>query len=139
MALLGRLHPVLIHFPIALILLAAAAEAAFAVSRHTRWRIVASVNVQAAAVSAVVAVVAGWQLARVPGMEAGPLLQWHRWIGTAGAVLSALAALSSWRLPAPSPRGARAYRLALWGASVLIGLAGHLGGLMVWGADFLRP
>ena len=72
MALLGRLHPLLIHFPIALVIAAALAEGA--------------------------ATIAGWRLALAPEMEASPLLEWHRWLGT-----------------------------------------GHIGGLLVWGANFLRP
>jgi uncharacterized membrane protein len=139
MALIGRLHPVLIHFPIALVLLAAAAETAFVVSGQERWRIAAIVNVQAAAVFAAVAVIAGWRLALVPGMEPGPLLEWHRWIGTAGAVLSAIAAAGSSRINSRGPRVLRLYRVTLLGAALLVGFAGHLGGLMVWGADFLRP
>ena len=31
------------------------------------------------------------------------------------------------------------YRLALLGAAALVAVTGHLGGLLVWGADFLRP
>jgi fatty acid desaturase len=31
------------------------------------------------------------------------------------------------------------YRIALAGAAALVAAAGHLGGLLVWGADFLRP
>jgi hypothetical protein len=31
------------------------------------------------------------------------------------------------------------YRAALFGATVLVAIAGHLGGTLVWGADFGRP
>ena len=31
------------------------------------------------------------------------------------------------------------YRIALFGAGALVGLAGHLGGLLVWGVNYLRP
>ena len=32
-----------------------------------------------------------------------------------------------------------AYRATLLGAAALIAIAGHLGGTLVWGADFLHP
>jgi hypothetical protein len=31
------------------------------------------------------------------------------------------------------------YRITLFWAAGLVAVTGHLGGLLVWGADFLRP
>ena len=31
------------------------------------------------------------------------------------------------------------YRIAVFAAGTLVAVSGHLGGLLVWGADFLRP
>jgi hypothetical protein len=31
------------------------------------------------------------------------------------------------------------YRVTLFGAALLVAIAGHLGGTLVWGAEFLRP
>jgi hypothetical protein len=33
----------------------------------------------------------------------------------------------------------RVYPALLFAAAALIGVAGHLGGMLVWGADFFRP
>jgi uncharacterized membrane protein len=41
MTLAGRLHPLLIHFPIALVLFAALAELVATVTDHREWRVVA--------------------------------------------------------------------------------------------------
>jgi uncharacterized membrane protein len=41
MALVGRLHPVIVHFPIALVIVAATAEGAAAATGDRRWRTVA--------------------------------------------------------------------------------------------------
>ena len=49
MALIGRLHPLLVHFPIALVMVAAAFEAAAMVTKDELWRTAAVVNVRAAA------------------------------------------------------------------------------------------
>ena len=87
MALVGRLHPLIVHFPIALVMLAAAAEGAAAATGDWRWRTVAVINLRAGAAFAVAAVIAGWRLASAPGVESTPLLEWHRWLGAIAAVV----------------------------------------------------
>ena len=134
--MIGRLHPLLIHFPIALVVVAALAEFVAIVTADERWRTVAIGNVRAGAVFALLAAVAGWRLALAPQMEASPVLEWHRWLGTvaAGAALAAALATGGIRR-----RSAVTYRTALFAAGTLVAVTGHLGGLLVWGADFLRP
>ena len=139
MAFVGRLHPLLIHFPIALVIGAVAAEAAATVTAHAGWRTVAVVNLRAGAAFAVVAAFAGWRLALAPGIETTPLLEWHRWLGTIGAGVALAAALATFDAEGRSSFGRWVYRIALFGAGAFVAVAGHLGGLLVWGADFLRP
>jgi len=139
MALIGRLHPLLIHFPIALVVVAAFAEAAATVTDDERWRAMAVGNLRAGAAFALVAVVAGWRLAAAPGTESTPLLEWHRWLGTIAAVLTLAVALATSGVYRRSAVEWWAYRIALFGAGALVAVTGHLGGLLVWGADFLRP
>ena len=139
MALIGRLHPLLIHFPIALALAAVAAEAAAMVTRDDRWRTVAVRNLRVAAPLAAVAAFAGWRLVAPMAMESTPLLEWHRWLGTVGAVVTIAAALAASRPTLRSSFAQWGYRIALFGAGILVAVAAHLGGLLVWGADFLRP
>jgi len=59
------------------------------------WRTVADRNVRAGAVFALLAAVAGWRLALVPGMERSPLVEWHRWLGTLAAAATLAAALAT--------------------------------------------
>ena len=132
MAFAGRLHPLLIHFPIALILLAVAAESMFLAVRDARWQFVASVSVRAGAISAAAAAGAGWLLAAAGTTDPAPLLEWHRWLGTAVAVLAVAAALAA------RARAASLYRVSLFTAGALLPVAGHLGAVLVWGANFLR-
>jgi uncharacterized membrane protein len=139
MALIGRMHPLLIHFPIALLLAALVAEGIRTAGGNLRWHEVAVANVRAGAVFAALAVAAGWRLALAPGMDATSVLEWHRWLGTTSAALAAAAALATSIGRGHSRRAVRIYRIALVGAGTLVAVAGHLGGLMVWGADFLRP
>ena len=139
MGLVGRLHPLIVHFPIALVMVAAAAEGVAAVTRDWRWRAVAVVNLRAGAAFAVAAVVAGWRLASAPGVEATPLLEWHRWLGVLAAFAATGAAMATWRSDRWSSRYLWIYRFALIAAATGVAVTGHLGGLLVWGADFLRP
>jgi uncharacterized membrane protein len=139
MALVGRLHPLIVHFPIALVILAAAAEGAAAATRDWRWRTVAVINLRAGAAFAVAAVIAGWRLASAPGVESTPLLEWHRWLGAIAAVAAAAASVATSRGERPPSRDLWIYRIGLFCAATLVAVTGHVGGLLVWGADFLRP
>ena len=139
MAFVGRLHPLLIHFPIALVIAAALAEGAAIVTADESWRTVAVGNVRAGAVFALVAMIAGWRLALAPDMEASSLLEWHRWLGTIAAASASAAALATGGVRRRSTLGVRTYRIALFAAGMLVAVTGHVGGLLVWGANFLRP
>jgi uncharacterized membrane protein len=139
MALVGRLHPLIVHFPIALVMVAAVAEGIAAATREGRWRAVAVINVRAGAVFALAAVIAGWRLASAPGGESTPLLEWHRWLGALAALSAVAAAVATSRAERWSSHRLWIYRIALFCAATCVAVAGHLGGLLVWGADFLRP
>lgn len=134
MALIGRLHPLLIHFPIALVIVALAAEVAAVGTGNQRWRTVAVANLWAGAAFGLLAAAAGWRLASMPDIERAPLLEWHRWLGTTAAGTTLVAALAT----LGGPRRLWLYRIALLAAGVLVGVTGHLGGLLVFGPDFFR-
>jgi uncharacterized membrane protein len=139
MAFIGRLHPLLIHFPIALVIAAVAAEGAAVLTSDRGWRTVADRNVRAGAIFALLAVIAGWRLALAPGMESSPVLEWHRWLGTLAAAATLAAAVATPGSVGRSVFRVWMFRVALLFAGALVGLTGHLGGLLVWGADFMRP
>ena len=139
MAFIGRLHPLLIHFPIALVIAAALAEGVAIVTADEGWRTVAVGNVRAGAVFALLASIAGWRLALAPEMDVSPLLEWHRWLGTLAAGAALTAALATGGIRRRSPLGVRIYRFALFAAGMLVAVTGHVGGMLVWGANFLRP
>jgi uncharacterized membrane protein len=137
--LIGKLHPLLVHFPIALVLAAAGAELVGIYTGRANWRGVAVANLRAGAAMAALTLFAGWLLATAPFVEATSGLAWHRWTAVAAVSVSIGAALA-----APRPdRGTRTalviYRGALFVAAALIALAGHLGAALVWGTDFLKP
>ena len=128
----------LVHFPIALILIAAVAELAFLVTRFRMWHTVAVANVRAGAAFALASAGAGWLLASSHIVEASPALEWHRWLGLMAAVAAIAAALMTMKIDQMGRRQWR-YRIALFSAAAFVAVAGHFGAVLVWGADFLRP
>lgn len=138
MLLIGRLHPVLVHFPIALVLAAAAAEIVAMRTRRGAWRTIAAANLRAGAAMGALTAIAGWGLAATPFVEPSRLLSWHRWMGVTGSAVAMGAALLSRSADAESSRSRFVYRTALFAAAAIVALAGHLGGTLVWGVDFLR-
>ena len=139
MALIGRLHPLLIHFPISLVLVAAVAEAVALITGSARWRFLAWINVRGASLFGIGAALAGWHLAATIGLDGSSVLEWHRWAGTGAAGLATVAALVTLRWRKASTTRTLIYRITLFGAAALMAATGHLGGVLVWGADFLRP
>ena len=137
--LIGRLHPLLVHFPIGLVLIAAVAEVVAMATGLWDWRAVAVANVRVGALFAIGAAMAGWRLASSPGIEATSSLEWHRWLGTIAALAVAGAALTTAGARDRSAFALWIYRITLFWAAALVAVTGHLGGLLVWGADFLRP
>jgi uncharacterized membrane protein len=139
MLLLGKLHPLLVHFPIALVLAAAAAELVAIRTRRASWRGVAVVNLRAGAAIGALTVIAGWILATAPFVEATPSLALHRWTGVIAVAVTTAAAVASRQSQVHSRSALVAYRGALFLAAALIAVAGHLGAALVWGTDFLKP
>jgi uncharacterized membrane protein len=138
MALIGRLHPLLVHIPIGLALFAAAAEAIFMARGQADWRTAALASLRTSAPFGLAAAIAGWRLAASPGVEATPSLDWHRWLGTLAAVALLGAALATAGVREGRAATLWVYRIALFWAAALVAITAHLGGLLVWGADFLR-
>jgi len=139
MALTGRLHPLLLHFPIALVLTAAVAELAAILTHDRAFHVVAVANVRAGAVLGMAAAVTGWLLASASVVDDARSLEWHRWIGTAAMMATFGAALASACIDQQRSIVRWLYRIALFWAAALVSIAGHLGARLVWGADFLRP
>lgn len=137
--LLGKLHPAVVHFPIALILAASLAELL-----HWRWprrqfADAARFMVMLGAFSGIVTVLSGWMAALDARYPANLLivLERHRWLGVstaAVAVLAAALALLAERRPL-SVRYVWGYRAALLVAAVLVSLTGFYGGTLVFGPE----
>lgn len=137
-AWLGRFHPVVVHFPIALSFLAALAVIVGRLRHSEPFRQTARIAIHGAAISAVPAVLLGWFAAAAaphPGLDA--VLAWHRWLGTAaGAGLMAVALCTE--LAHRQIDRSRWTWLIVIGCvlmALVVGLVGHLGGVLVFGPD----
>ena len=140
---LGRLHPVFVHFPIALLLAALVAE----LVRRRRVEIHDGPSeagffcLVLGTAGALVAAASGWLFAEhdPPGMS--ELLLRHRWSGTGAAVAALVTCFSAWRWRrTANAELARPTRVGLALTALLVALSGHLGGTLVYGEGFtLEP
>lgn len=133
---LGRLHPLLVHFPIALLLAALAAEwRAARAGKRAGPSEAGMFCLLLGALGASAAALSGWLFAEHDPPGAPVLLFRHRWAGVGAAAGAALTLLSAWRWKRGAPL-ARPTRAGLLLTAALTGAAGHLGGEMVYGEGF---
>lgn len=145
----GQFHPVVVHFPLALLLVAMVTEAVSWAARKPALHEFGGWNLQLGAAGAVVAAALGWALAEAGDVETAmrQTLFWHRWLGVAAAVWAvATVVLWHWSRNARNGREGEAgpgegRRLAIYRAMLLIGgtlvaITGHLGGVLIYGADY---
>ncbi len=140
--LLGRLHPVLVHFPIALLIAAVLFEVVAIVVKRERSRPSAAglACVVVGTLGAGVAAWAGWINADLEphGRGVADLLLVHRWLGISAACLAGVALLGALFGATGKARGMTAlYRVALVLAAGAVGAAGHWGGSIVYGGGYL--
>lgn len=134
----GRFHPVTTHFPVALLMVAALAEAFGWITRRESWMQTVRFLMVIAALGAVAAAVSGWVNAAFSSYNKAPwaLLWWHRWLGTSTAVWAVVTAGAS--LAAPNRHGSRErsyFRVALFLGAALVGISGFLGSALIYGLD----
>lgn len=127
---LAHFHPVLVHLPIGAVLIVVVLEG---LALRPVWRGVAGSVPAILAVSAPASLAAagcGWLLAEGGGYEPG-LLAWHRWTGVAAALLMTVLV--------PLQRGGWTglYRAVLVLTVGVVSLAGHHGGSLTHGRDYL--
>jgi mono/diheme cytochrome c family protein/uncharacterized membrane protein len=134
--LVGKFHLLVVHFPIALLVAAAAGEL-WCMARRVRTPAPAvRFGVLLGAAAAVAAAGLGWLYALVGHGASSPnVLALHRWIGTATALWAVVTAVYS---ESDARRGSRSWpvRILLFGAALSVGLTAHFGGILVHGEDF---
>jgi uncharacterized membrane protein len=128
--LLGAFHPGLVHFPIALLTVAALAEV-FQILRRRRepWSGTPDLSYLAAA-AAVAAAFFGFMLEDYEGAS-GPTVDLHKWLGIASTVVALVAAGCAVKCTT-SFGSLVGLRLSLILGAGLVGATGYLGGELVF-------
>lgn len=133
----GKFHPVVVHFPIALTIIALLAEVLFLFRKEDLFRSAGRFCIVTSAFIALIAATLGWAAASsatYPSLEL--TLSFHRWLGTGAALLVVGCAILSEAAARKENR-----RLYWWYfgtltvGSVLIGVVGHLGATLIYGPD----
>lgn len=138
----GRLHPMVVHFPIALLMATALAEALALLTANARFAFTARYCLWLGAVAAGVAAALGWADATGVGKGytgfSAQLLSYHRWLGTTTATLAVCALLACERAHRVDSRGGLlTYRVLVLLCVVSVVVTGHLGASLIYGWDYL--
>lgn len=134
---LGRFHPLILHFPVAFLVLAGMLELSRFSPRTAQFSKFTGPVLVLAALSAVATVVLGLLLASNEG-HAGVLVERHRGRGIMVAVLACVAAAAYYTADLlKNKRVMTGYRVSLVGALGMMGLAAHDGGSLVHGPTYL--
>lgn len=131
-SILTKLHPATVHFPIALLLMAAATEAFAALRSADANGLYRAVNVMVwgGAIGAVVAAIFGWIHTGL-WFGGGTTIQLHRWTGTSIAAISLGAAAIS------GATNRTALRFVLGFLTLAIFAQGYWGGELAHGPNHL--
>jgi uncharacterized membrane protein len=126
---IGRFHPLVVHFPIALVLLAALLECVGVFERGKAIQASAGFVLALATVSAIAAAFLGWILGRSGGYEGG-LVTHHMWGGISlSAALVICCAVRAWNT--------KLYGIALFATVCLMAWTSDQGGKLTHGAGFM--
>jgi len=130
-AFLGRLHPVVLHIPIGVLVALGVCEGVALLRGMTLDRPVRLTLASLAAVSVIITAASGWMLAGETGYAESQTLTLHRWLGIGLASGVTATALAAW-----AGRG-RIYGCLLILSLLLLAPAGHFGGVLTHGPGFL--
>ncbi|WP_339740331.1 DUF2231 domain-containing protein [uncultured Maricaulis sp.] len=131
---LGVFHPLLVHFPIALILAAALAQALNLAGVRASNADTVRFLVWTGAFGGLAAGLFGWAHAGPMASDEAGIMLAHRWIGSSLTLgLFAVAAAVEWNRKSPSGQSAIIMNLALFTAAAAVAVNGFLGGSLAHG------
>jgi len=131
---LGVYHPLLVHFPIALILAAALAQAFNLAGMRVSNADTVRFLVWAGAVGGLAAGLLGWAHAGPMASDEAGIMLAHRWIGSSLTLgLFGVAAAVEWHRKSSSSGSALVLNLSLFTAAAAVAINGFLGGSLAHG------
>jgi len=134
---LGRLHPMAVHFPVALLLFATLLEFFTLKNFNSNLRYSIKLLIGLGATAACFSAILGLLLAKEGGYEK-ELVSLHQWLGIATALLSCITWMVLNNLLIKNKvQFIRVYRLLLLICGIGIILVGHFGAAMSHGQDYL--
>lgn len=134
---LGRLHPLVVHFPIGLLVIALALELLTLNKKNQELRSGINLLLIIGAFSAIAAVIFGWLL-KSQDQYSGNVLTIHQWSGIATAILAAAAVILHRLMIRHNRRHLlKTYRAILIFTVLGVTVAGHYGASLTHGSDFL--
>ena len=138
---LGKIHFQILHFPIALAMMAVVADLLWLITRRGIFKASGTFLIVAAAVMAIPTVIAGDNLMdSLFGENPASICQWHANLGiTAMGVLIVAAALRLIFVNRQTKWWPWVHGLLIVVAAGLVTLTGHLGGVMAWPELFAVP
>ena len=130
---LGRLHVMVIHFPIAMIIGAFGIELFGLWRRNARYQHVARIMLVVGTLGAIVAASLGWFAGGFYLADRNPVLMTHRWLGTSIAAFASLLVYLAFARRRRQRKDRAVYWLLLAGLTVAISIQGWLGGSFMHG------
>ena len=132
---LGRFHPLIVHLPIGILIMAFILE--FASQKTKKFKNILdpaiSITLFWGCITSIAAASAGWLLSFQGGYDSETLL-WHKWLGVSVIVISFIC----WLVKSRKLQVKRLYTNALFGLVILFLLTtGHLGGNLTHGEEYL--
>lgn len=133
---LGRLHPLVVHFPIGLLVIALLMEMISLNGKKPGLREGINWMVYLGAFFAVISAFLGWLLVSHDDYS-DELVKWHQYLGISTAILSVLTAFILHRTEGQKLSRYIGYRIVLFLTVVTLLITGHLGAGLTHGEDFL--
>lgn len=133
---LGKFHPPMVNFPIALIVAAALAELLYMGTRNSIFDHASRFCTWLGVLGAIAAGVLGWFFAGFRLTDHMWLMTWHRWLGTTAVVWALITLILSEKSRPPQAGGLRRwFRFFLFIAAIVVLIVGFFGGAMIYGLD----
>lgn len=125
----GRFHPVLVHLPIGMLLLASIFQLLLQKQKTTSLQPAIDISLFWGMLSAIVSAVSGFLLSKTGDYDAS-LISNHQWFGIAVAVISLVAFILN-------KRQNQYTKWVMLLMTMLVVITGHLGGTITHGSDYL--